>query len=60
MVQMMEASGCTPAAAVQMATVNPAALLGLDDRGELKPFKRADLVLFRIAEGRMEVLRTLV
>lgn len=51
------------AAAVRMATANPAALLGLgDEYGDLRPGQPADLCLFRIDEGagRVELMATLV
>lgn len=36
-------SGIPPLAALRMATLNPAAYYGMDDRGEVAPGKRADL-----------------
>ncbi|HET6522219.1 MAG TPA: alpha-D-ribose 1-methylphosphonate 5-triphosphate diphosphatase [Geminicoccaceae bacterium] len=39
-------------AAVAMVTRTPAALAGLDDRGEIAPGLRADLVRVRVMEGR--------
>jgi imidazolonepropionase len=39
--------GLSPAEAIAAATVNPAALLGLDDRGTIAPGQRADLILLR-------------
>jgi alpha-D-ribose 1-methylphosphonate 5-triphosphate diphosphatase len=38
-------------AAIRTVTKNPAQATGLDDRGEIAPGKRADLVRVRIAEG---------
>jgi len=44
---MVEFSGCTPAEAVQMATLNPARLLKLDDHlGNLTPGYAADIAVF--------------
>ena len=40
----MVALGMTPLAAIRTATLNAAALAGLDDRGTIAPGKRADLV----------------
>lgn len=44
--------GLTPAEAIAAATVNPAALLGLHDRGTIAPGQRADLVLLRHRDER--------
>ena len=41
---LMVRHGMTPATAIEAATVNAAALLGLDDVGSLEPGKRADLI----------------
>ena len=45
--------GLSPAEAVVAATVNPASLLGLNDRGTIAPGQRADLVLLRHTDERM-------
>jgi imidazolonepropionase-like amidohydrolase len=42
--ELMVRHGMTPAAAIHAATVNAAALLGLDDVGTLEPGRRADLI----------------
>ena len=42
--ELMVKNGMTAAAAIEAATVNAAALLGLDDVGTLEPGKRADLI----------------
>lgn len=42
--ELMVKHGMTPAAAIEAATVNAAALLGLDDVGTLEPGRRADLI----------------
>lgn len=44
--------GLTPAEAIIAATVNPATLLGLQDRGTIAPGQRADLVLLRHTDER--------
>ena len=46
--------------ACNMATAVPASVYGLADRGELKTGKSADLILFRIEDGKMNILRTVV
>jgi imidazolonepropionase len=45
--------GLTPAEALGAATLNPARLLGLTDRGAVEPGMRADLVLLRHADERL-------
>ncbi len=57
---MMRFTGCSLAEAIRMASENPANLLGLDDRGVLLPGMRADLILFKIEDGRMLIEQTLV
>ncbi len=44
--------GLTPAEVITAITANPAALLGLDDRGSIETGKRADLVLLRHTDER--------
>jgi N-acetylglucosamine-6-phosphate deacetylase len=43
-----------------MASTNPARLYHLQDRGEIKPGMRADLVLFRMDDFKVQVEKTLV
>jgi len=40
-----------------MASLNPARAAGLDDRGEIAPGKRADLIRVRLVDG-CPVVRT--
>ncbi len=44
---MLEWTGCTLPEALQMATLNPAKVLGLRDKGRLADGKDADLVVFK-------------
>jgi len=44
--------GLTPAEAIAAATLNPATLLGLSDRGSIEPGQRADLLLLRHTDER--------
>lgn len=44
--------GLTPAEAIVAATVNPATLLGLHDRGTIAPGQRADLILLHHRDER--------
>lgn len=57
---MMKFTGCSLTQAIQMASTNPARLLGLQDRGEIEPGKRADLILFTIEAGRIIIHQTIV
>lgn len=57
---MMKFTDCSLSEAIQMATVNPARLYGLDDRGEIKIGKRADLVLFSLIEDDFVIHKTVV
>lgn len=57
---VMKVTGCNLATAIQMASGNPARLYGLDDRGELRPGMRADLILFALKENVMDLKQTFV
>lgn len=57
---IMKVTGCDLASAIQMASTNPAGLYGLNDRGEIKPGKRADLILFTLENYTMKVIKTVV
>ncbi|PHN07839.1 N-acetylglucosamine-6-phosphate deacetylase [Flavilitoribacter nigricans] len=57
---MMNYTQCSLAEAIRMASTNPAELMQLEDRGILKPGKRADLVLFTLENGEMNVQQTIV
>jgi N-acetylglucosamine-6-phosphate deacetylase len=62
---LIEITGCTLAQAVRAASTSPAAALDLDDRGNLDPGRKADLVLLdedldvvgTIVDGRVAFLR---
>ncbi len=51
---------CSLAEAVHMATRNPARLLGLSDRGDIRPGKRADLVWFTLENHKLHIQQTMV
>lgn len=57
---VMKVTGCSLAEVIHMATRNPANLYGLDDRGEIKVGKRADLILFTMDEFEMDIKKTIV
>lgn len=57
---MMRFTQCKLSDAIQMASSNPARLLGLDDIGEISIGKRADLILFTIEEGNIVIQKTIV
>jgi N-acetylglucosamine-6-phosphate deacetylase len=57
---IMNFTGCSLGDAVQMASTNPAKILQLNDRGEISPGKRADLILFTIENGKMVIQKTIL
>jgi len=57
---VMKVTGCTLAQAIQMASTNPARLYKLNDRGELRPGMRADLILFTLEDFKMNIRKTVV
>ena len=56
----MKVTGCSLADAVRMSSTNPAKLYGLNDRGELKPGKRADMVLFTVDDFKVKIQKTII
>ena len=59
-VHIMNLTGCTLGEAISMGSTNPAKLYGLNDRGEMTPGKRADLILFSIGERELLIEKTYV
>jgi N-acetylglucosamine-6-phosphate deacetylase len=57
---IMKFTQCSLVNAVQMASSNPARLLGLHDIGEIKQGKRADLILFTIEDEKMVIQKTII
>lgn len=57
---MMRFTGCSLGQAIQMATANPARLMGFSNIGELAPGKRADLILFTLEEGKIIIQKTII
>lgn len=57
---MMQFTSCELREAIQMASTNPARILGLDHLGEISPGKRADLILFTLEEGQLVIQQTIV
>jgi N-acetylglucosamine-6-phosphate deacetylase len=57
---VMKVTGCTMAEAFQMGSSNAARLLGLKDRGELKPGMRADIILFTLKDNTLHIKKTIV
>jgi N-acetylglucosamine-6-phosphate deacetylase len=55
---LMRFTGCSLADAIHVMTRNPARLYGLEDRGEIKPGKRADLIVFSLEDGKAEIEKT--
>jgi N-acetylglucosamine-6-phosphate deacetylase len=57
---VMKFTGCSLADAIQMASTNPARLLHLDDRGQIEPGKRADIILFRCKDNTLSIQKTII
>ncbi len=57
---MSRLKSCSLPEAFDMATLNPARLYNLSDRGELKEGLSADLILFTMENGNLEIQETLV
>ncbi len=57
---IMKFTHCSLKDAIQTASSNPARLLGLNTLGELKPGKRADMILFTMADGIIVIQKTIV
>ncbi len=57
---LMKFTQCSLENAVQMASSNPAMKLGLNDIGEIKQGKRADLIQFTIDNGKLVIQKTII
>ena len=57
---IMKVTGCSLSKAIQMTTSNPARLHNLHDRGKLEPGKRADIILFKMDNFKMQIKQTIV
>ncbi len=57
---VMKVTGCDLADAIKMASTNSARIYGLNDRGELKPGMRADLILFTLDDFTVNIKKTIV
>lgn len=57
---MMRFTQCSLNDVIQMASTNPAHMMGLNDLGEISQGKRADLILFTIENGNMVIHKTIV
>jgi N-acetylglucosamine-6-phosphate deacetylase len=57
---MMRFTGCNLESAIHMASRNPARVLGLDGRGEIREGNRADLILFTLEDTELVVRKTFV
>lgn len=57
---MMKFTNCSLGNAIQMASTNPARLLGLHTIGEIKQGYRADLILFTLVDGEIVIHQTIV
>jgi len=57
---IMKVTGCSLAKAILMTATNPARLHHLNDRGKLDPGKRADIILFKMDDFKMDIRKTIV
>lgn len=57
---MMRFTNCTLGEAIQMASTNPANLMGFNNLGEIALGKRADLILFTIENDKIIIQKTIV
>lgn len=57
---MMQYTGCTLNEAVRMASTNPARLNHLTDRGTIQTGHRADLILFTLENGSLNIRKTII
>ena len=57
---MMKYTQCSLEEAIRMASTNPARLFSLDDRGEIAPNQRADLVWFTRENDTIVIKKTMV
>lgn len=57
---VIKVTGCSLADAIKMAATNPARLYCFSDRGEIAPGKRADLILFKIEDFQIKIVKTVV
>jgi N-acetylglucosamine-6-phosphate deacetylase len=57
---MIKSVGCALGQALNFATGNVARVLGLNDRGNLEPGKRADLILFEFSGAEVLIKKTFV
>ena len=55
---VMNYTGCPLGEAINMASKNVADVYGFNDRGLIAPGKRADLILFSLANNKLSILKT--
>ena len=56
----MRFTGCSLESAINMASRNPARLIGLDHIGEIQEGKRADMILFTMEDKDMDIRQTIL
>jgi N-acetylglucosamine-6-phosphate deacetylase len=56
---MINTTGCSMAEAIDMASINPARLLVLDNIGQIEKGKKADIILFSYENQVLEIQKTI-
>lgn len=57
---LIKYTGCSLGDAFRTASTNPAQLYKLEDRGEIKPGMRADIILFKLEDFKLNIIKTIV
>lgn len=57
---MMRFTGCSLESAIHMASANPARILGLNDVGEIREGKLANIILFSLDDLELKIIKTFV
>ena len=57
---MIKMTDCSLENAIQMASSNPAGLLGMHNLGDIKQGKRADIIVFNMENSKMVIQKTIV
>ena len=56
----MDFTNCSLEDAIKMASLNPAKMFSLNDRGLIKKGKRGDIILFTMKEDKIQIKKTFI